>query len=581
MNAREFFAELKRRNVYKVAVGYGVVGWLVMQVAATIVPALHLPASLTTAVVVLVLLGFPIAVVVAWAFEMTPDGMKRTENVLPNEKIPQWSARKFGAMVVFVALVAATLLVFQLVPHKTSSTVPPAVGGVAKKSIAVLPFLNESGQPQDEYFSDGLSEELIAALAQIGDLKVIGRSSSFRFKDKNEESKTIGEKLGVSTLLEGTVRKQADRVRIVAELVNAADGSEVWSQTFDRALKDIFAVQSEIARAVASSLRLTLLGKSAGPTNDADAHTAYLQGNFYFGRRNTDDYRKAVGFFDEAIRLDPNYALAYAKRSEAWTWIADQSNDDPKPSWEAARRDAEKAIASDPDLAEAHAALGWVRSFGDWKFDQGVAELRRAQELSPGNATATDLLARILVYLGQSDEAEKLARQAIEIDPLVFQARNNLARILFVQGKLDEAVVQANKAAELQPTAASGHRWQALVAVLRRDGPAALREARLEPNEGYRRFLLALAYWATGDRPAADAALAELIAKDEKVEAYQIAQVCAWRGETEKAFHWLQIAFDQHDTGVLSLLTDPLMRSLRHDPRYPEMLAKIGLPKSA
>jgi TolB-like protein len=459
--------------------------------------------------------------------------------------------------------------------------VPPAVGGVAKKSIAVLPFLNESGQPQDEYFSDGLSEELIAALAQIGDLKVIGRSSSFRFKDKNEESKTIGEKLGVSTLLEGTVRKQADRVRIVAELVNAADGSEVWSQTFDRALKDIFAVQSEIARAVASSLRLTLLGKSAGPTNDADAHTAYLQGNFYFGRRNTDDYRKAVGFFDEAIRLDPNYALAYAKRSEAWTWIADQSNDDPKPSWEAARRDAEKAIASDPDLAEAHAALGWVRSFGDWKFDQGVAELRRAQELSPGNATATDLLARILVYLGQSDEAEKLARQAIEIDPLVFQARNNLARILFVQGKLDEAVVQANKAAELQPTAASGHRWQALVAVLRRDGPAALREARLEPNEGYRRFLLALAYWATGDRPAADAALAELIAKDEKVEAYQIAQVCAWRGETEKAFHWLQIAFDQHDTGVLSLLTDPLMRSLRHDPRYPEMLAKIGLPKSA
>jgi TolB-like protein len=581
MNAREFFAELKRRNVYKVAVGYGVVGWLVMQVAATIVPALHLPASLTTAVVVLVLLGFPIAVVVAWAFEMTPDGMKRTENVLPNEKIPQWSARKFGAMVVFVALVAATLLVFQLVPHKTSSTVPPAVGGVAKKSIAVLPFLNESGQPQDEYFSDGLSEELIAALAQIGDLKVIGRSSSFRFKDKNEESKTIGEKLGVSTLLEGTVRKQADRVRIVAELVNAADGSEVWSQTFDRALKDIFAVQSEIARAVASSLRLTLLGKSAGPTNDADAHTAYLQGNFYFGRRNTDDYRKAVGFFDEAIRLDPNYALAYAKRSEAWTWITDQSNDDPKPSWEAARRDAEKAIASDPDLAEAHAALGWVRSFGDWKFDQGVAELRRAQELSPGNATATDLLARILVYLGQSDEAEKLARQAIEIDPLVFQARNNLARILFVQGKLDEAVVQANKAAELQPTAASGHRWQALVAVLRRDGPAALREARLEPNEGYRRFLLALAYWATGDRPAADAALAELIAKDEKVEAYQIAQVCAWRGETEKAFHWLQIAFDQHDTGVLSLLTDPLMRSLRHDPRYPEMLAKIGLPKSA
>jgi len=583
MNPGKFFAELKRRNVYKVAVAYAVVGWLVMQVAATVVPALHLPDAITSAVVVLALLGFPIALVIAWAFEMTPQGMKRTEYVSPNDVIPQWSGRKFAAMIASVAFLAVTLFVFQMLRSKSISTVPSIASTVSEKSIAVLPFLNESGDASDEYFSDGLSEELIAALAQIGELKVIGRSSSFRFKGKNEESKTIGEKLGVSTLLEGTVRKQADHVRIVAELINAADGRELWSRTFDRALKDIFAVQAEIAEAVAGSLELTLLGredKSArnASTQSVEAHNAYLQGHFYFERRNPEDYRKAVGFFDEAIRLDPNYALAYAERSEAWTWIADQSNEKQKEAWAAARSDAEKAVATDPHLSEAHAALGWVRFFSEWKFDEGLAELRRAQQLSPGNPTANDLLARVTVYLGQTREAEQLARQAIELDPLAYTARSNLARILFTEGKLGEADAEARKAAELQPSASSSHRWQVLIAVLRGDGQTALREAQLEPNAGYRRYELALAHYARGDRPAADAALTELIAQDRNVEAYQIAEVYAWRGETEKAFEWLQIAFDNHDTGLLSLLIDPLLRGLRDDPRYHSFLGKMGFP---
>ena len=583
MNSRNFFAELKRRNVYKVAVAYAVVGWLMMQVAATVVPALHLPDVIVSAVVVLTLLGFPIALVIAWAFEMTPEVMKRTENVSPNEAIPQWSARKFTAMIVSIALLAAALLVFQMLRSKAVSSAPSAGSMVSEKSIAVLPFLNESGDPGDEYFSDGLSEELIAALAQIDDLKVIGRSSSFRFKGKNEESKTIGKKLGVSTLLEGTVRKQADHVRIVAELVNAADGSELWSRTFDRKLKDIFAVQEEIAEAVAGSLELKLLGredKSArnASTQSVEAHNAYLQGHFYFARRNLEDYRKAVGFFDEAIRLDPDYALAYAERSEAWTFIGDLSNEKQKEAWATARSDAEKAVAIGPSLSEAHAALGWVRFFVEWKFGEGLAELRRAKQLSPGNPTVNDLLARVLVYLGHFQEAEELARQAIELDPLTFLARNNLARILYVEGKLDEAEASARKAAELQPTAASSHRWQVMIAILRGDGEAALREAQLEPDASYRHFELALAYYARGDRLAADAALTELIAQDRNVATYQIAQVYARRGETEKAFEWLQIAFDNHDTGMLSLLIDPLMRGLHHDARYKGLLAKIGLP---
>ena len=584
MNPRTFLAELKRRHVYRVAIAYAVVAWLLIQVATQVFPFFEIPNWVVRLVVLVSVLGFPISLIIAWAFEMTPQGMKREGDIAPNEYIPHWSTRKFAALIVTIAMLAMGALMFQLVRSKpTSPAQITAAAMPSQKSIAVLPLLNESGDPGDEYFSDGLSEELIAALAQVRGLKVIGRSSSFRFKDKKEDSKAIGEKLGVSTLLEGTVRKQGDQVRIVAELINAADGSELWSRTFDRELKDIFAVQSEIAMAVATSLELTVLGaneKSAqnAATKSVEAHNAYLQGHFYFERRNLEDYRKSVGFFDQAIHLDPGYALAYAERSEAWAWIGDLSSEKQKEAWAAAGTDAEKAVAIDPHLAEAHAALGWVRFFIEWKFAEGLAELGRAQELSPWNPTANDLMARVVVYLGQFQEAEKLARQAIELDPLGYQARTSLARVLSAEGKLDEAEAAGRKGVELQPTAAGNHRWQVFVAIQRGNGAAALREAQLEPNEGYRRFELALAHYARGDRSAADAALAELIAKDRNFLAYQIAEVYAWRGEKDKAFEWLQISLNDHDTGTLSLLIDPLMRGLSDDVRYDGLLAKIGLP---
>ena len=584
MNSRTFLAELKRRHVYRVAIAYGVVAWLLIQVATQVFPFFEIPNWVVRLVVLVSVLGFPISLIIAWAFEMTPQGMKREEEIAPNEYIPHWSTRKFAALIVTIAMLATGVLMFQLVRSKpTSPAQITAAAMPSQKSIAVLPLLNESGDPGDQYFSDGLSEELIAALAQVRGLKVIGRSSSFRFKDKKEQSKAIGEKLGVSTLLEGTVRKQGDQVRIVAELINAADGTELWSRTFDRELKDIFAVQSEIAMAVATSLELTVLGANEesaqnAATKSVEAHNAYLQGHFYFERRNLEDYRKSVGFFDQAIHLDPGYALAYAERSEAWAWIGDLSSEKQKEAWAAAGTDAEKAVAIDPHLAEAHAALGWVRFFIEWKFAEGLAELRSAQQLSPWNPTANDLLARVVVYLGQFQEAEKLARQAIELDPLAYQPRTSLARVLSAEGKLDEAEAAGRKGVELQPTAAGCRRWQVFVAIQRSNGAAALREAQLEPNEGYRRFELALAHYARGDRPAADAALAELIAKDRNFLAYQIAEVYAWRGENDKAFEWLQISLDNHDTGTLSLLIDPLMRGLRHDARYGDLLTKIGLP---
>jgi TolB-like protein/cytochrome c-type biogenesis protein CcmH/NrfG len=577
-----FFAELKRRNVYKVAVAYIVAGWLLVQVATQVFPFLEIPNWVVRLVIAVVAIGFPIALIIAWAFEATPEGIKRTEVA------DAAGQRSLGGAWIYIVLVGAfvSLGLFFLGRYTAGNATPrhsAAATATPQKSIAVMPLLNESGDPSDEYFSDGLSEELIAALGQIRNLKVIGRSSSFRFKDRKEEPKAIGEKLGVSTLLEGTVRKQGNKVRIVAELINAADGTELWSRIFDRELKDIFAVQAEIAQAVAASLELTLLGNkdttaASASTQNAEAHNAYLQGHFYFARRNVEDYRKAISLFDQAIRLDPDYALAYAERAEAWTFIGDLNVEQKKEAWAAAKRDAEKAVAVGPNLAEAHAALGWVRFFCEWKFAEGLAELKRARELAPANPTANDLLARVLIYVNQIAEAEKLARQAIELDPLAYLARGNLARILLAEGKLDEADSEARKSAELQPAGAGNHRWQVTVAVLRGDGDTALREAQLEPNEGYRRFELALAHYAQGDRAAADKALADMVANDRNLLAYQIAEVYAWRGETDKAFEWLQISYDNHDTGLLSLLIDPLMRGLRTDPRYKSMVEKVGLP---
>jgi TolB-like protein/lipoprotein NlpI len=592
VNSRNFFAELKRRNVYKVAITYAVVAWLLIQAASILLPTFEAPTWVMKAFVVLLAFGFVMSVMISWAFEATPEGLKRTENIPKDAVLPTWNPRKFATFIVVVAAIAAGLFAYQFLrPVRTSHRDFRQIedgrpGGaslpISRKSIAVLPLLNESGDPKDEYFSDGLSEELIAALAQIKDLKVIGRSSSFRFKDRKEESKTIGEKLGVATLLEGTVRKQGERVRIVAELVNAADGIELWTQTFNRELKDIFAVQQEIAAAVASSLKATLLGadeQSSANPKTAEAHNAYLQGRYYFQRRNLEDYRKAVGHYDEAIRLDPQYALAYAERSEAWTLIGDLTGEG-KTAWPKARIDAEKAVAIAPALAEAHAALGWVRFFTEWRFAEGLSELKRAKELAPANPTANDLLARMIVYLGRLDEAENQGRQAVESDPLAAAPQNNLARILWYEGKLDEADAAARKAAELQPNSASSRRWQVLVAIKRGDSETALREAQLEPDESYRRFELAVAQYARGDRTAADAALTDLIAHDQGLD-YQVAQVYAVRGEREKAFEWLQIAFDNHDTGMLALLVDPLLNSLRDDPRYKTLIAKMNFPATS
>jgi TolB-like protein/Flp pilus assembly protein TadD len=579
MNPRGFFAELKRRNVYKVAVAYAVVGWLVMQIAATIVPALHLPDVITTAVVVLTLLGFPIALVIAWAFEMTPEGMKRTESVSPNESIPQWSRRKFAVFIAIVAVIAAGLLAYQFARSKGAR-----VTTAADKSIAVLPLVNTSGDSGNDYFSDGLSEELIAVLAKIPGLKIIGRSSSFLFKGKSDDSRTIGEKLGVANLLEGSVRKQGDRVRIVAELINAADGRALWSETYDRELKDVFAVQSEIAVAVTDQLKIKLFGapakSDAAPSNDnLAAYNALQQGTFYLRLSTEEGTRKATEFYGGALRLDPNYALAHANLSSAWrqlgaTWLGGAEANE---AYAKARNEAHVALSLAPNLSAAHEALGFVLLTPDLDFAGADAEFRKSEELSPADAAPKNARSYSFAAEGRLAEAENLARQALTLDPLGVTRYLNLARILIGGGRYDEAEAALRKTLALQPAAARQHVYLTIIDILRGNTAAALQDAQLEPPGFWRDYALALATQRQSDRAAADAALQKLIHEDAVNGPFQIAAVYGLRNEPDKMFEWLDRAYAERDSGLTQLLVTPFILNYRDDPRFAAFCQKLKL----
>jgi len=331
MNSESFFGELKRRNVIRIAGLYLVGAWLLTQVASTLLPAFDVPSWALRALIVTLAIGFIPALIFSWVFELTPEGLKREEDVVREQTITLRTGRRMDRMIIVVLVLALGYFAFDkfvLTPRREAAL---AVSGapnesksvISEKSIAVLPLMNSTGDAANEYFSDGMSEEFISTLSRLHELKVIGRTSSFQFKGKTDDSKAIGEKLGVYYLLEGSVRKSADRVRIAVALINAADGANVWSETYDRELKDIFAVQSEIAGAVAKQLKVALLGNNgqtaqlataATPSNqNVQAYNALLQGNFYFNRSTADDMRKAIGYYKEAIRLNPRYALAYAK----------------------------------------------------------------------------------------------------------------------------------------------------------------------------------------------------------------------------------------------------------------------------
>ena len=505
------------------------------------------------------------------------------------QKPPQRSSAGLIAALAFVAVIASSGVYY--FTHRA-----PQSAAISEKSIAVLPLVNSTGDPANEYFSDGMSEEFISSLSRLQDLKVVGRTSSFQFKGKAENSKTIGEQLGVYYLLEGSVRKSADRVRIAVALIKSGDGANVWSETYDRELKDIFAVQSEIAGAVAKQLKVALLGHNgqtaqlttaATPSNqNVEAYNALLQGNFYFNRRTAEDTRKAIGYYEEAIRLDPRYALAYAKLSYSAETLPTRYPGVPTGEREEAiakaRASAKSALALDPNLADAHLTQGRILTDFDLNFAAAETELRRASELAPQNADVITGLATLTTYLGRLDEAVALRQRAIAVDPLRVTSHQNLAFNLMPLGHYDEADAALRKAIELQPSAANNYAMLARLEILRGNPGAAVESAKKETDPFWRTFGLALAQFANGNRAEADAALKKLIDENADDGGSQIATVYALRKEPEKMFEWLDHAVTTHDAGVNELLSDPFLRAYKDDPRFIAFAQKIGvMPKDS
>jgi TolB-like protein/Tfp pilus assembly protein PilF len=584
MKIDNFFTELKRRNVYKVAVAYAVVGWLVIQVSSTVLPTFHAPEWAMQTLMVLVALGFLIALVIAWAFELTPEGLKRTEDI---DLARQAGTKSHGWIYIVIVGAAFSIGLFFIgrytARNSTARQSETATVSYPQKSIAVLPLVNTSGDPSNEYFSDGLSEELIAVLAKIPDLKVIGRSSSFLFKGKSGDSGAIGQKLGVANLIEGSVRKQGERVRIVAELINAADGRSIWSETYDRELKDVFAVQEEIAKAVAEQMKVRLLGEKtrsdAVPSNqNPAAHNAILQSDFYFQQQTADSIQKAIRFAQEAVRLDPNYALAYAKLSQAWRqYAASFAVEDASKAYDEARRAADRAVSLAPDLIEVRMAVGLLAMNPGLDFPAGEKEFRHVLQSSVNNATAKNGLCLSLLAQGRLTEAEETCRQALLLDPLLTNLWFNLGRITVGTGRYKEAEEAFRKGLELQPNASRFHTYLATLDILQNRPAQAMANAQLE-NEGFwRDYAVALVQQAQGDQSVADAALKNFIAKDSVGGAFQIAVLYAIRKEPDQMFQWLDTAYDTRDSGLTQLAVTPFFFPYLHDPRFTALCQKLNV----
>jgi TolB-like protein/Tfp pilus assembly protein PilF len=448
----------------------------------------------------------------------------------------------------------------------------------------VLPFADMSPGKDQEYFSDGLAEQLIHELAKKPGLKVVGRSSSFQFKGKNEDLRSVGRKLGVANVLEGSVRRDGNHLRITAELIKANDGFQLWSRTYDREIKDIFAVQDEIARSTTEALQLKLLvnnGQAAPSTvhsANPEAYQAYLRAKYFSVRGlSKEDLGKALAYSDKAIKLDEKYAPAWALRAWVQNMRAEISLTDFTEGYRRARDDAERAIALDPTSASAYLALAMTQIDYDWDWDAANTCLTKAIALEPGSAEVFSTRSYLYTVMGNLDQATKLEEQAVALDPLSADSLTELGYLLYVTDRYDRAQTEMQKALDLNPQASYVHANLGKILVAEGKPSQALAEFEKEPLEWGKLTGRALAYHSLGRETDSNAAMAELIAKHDTDAAYQIAEAYAFRGESNKSFEWLERAYKQRDPGLPNIKTDPLLKTLRHDPRFTELLKKMRL----
>jgi TolB-like protein/Tfp pilus assembly protein PilF len=585
--AHSLFSELKRRNVLRAAVLYAGAVWALAQGLSQLLPLFGDYEWIARWFVIAACVGFPFWIVFAWFYEFTPHGLKRESEVAPDHSVARSTGRKLDKWIIAVLMLAVVLLATDQFATRREGVRKTAVAGDAK-SIAVLPLINESGDPGEQYFSDGLSEELISALGQVRDLKVIGRSSSFRFRGKaQDDSAGIGTQLGVATLLEGTVRKQGDQVRIVASLIKASDGSQLWSQTYDRQLKDVFAVQSDVATSVADELKAGVFGQAIQmtdkpPGGNLAAYDAMLQGQWYAERRNRADYLKAVGYYQQAIALDPDYALAYARLAIAQQWFNDwmANREERKLAGAQARANALKAVALAPRSATALGALGVVQAWTDFDYPAAEATLKKAVALDPSNAETWYELADVTACQGRLVEGVAMMRKALVLEPLNASFHFYTGQFLLAQGQTDEAITELKRAIQLQPSA-DGYRAVLGWALMRRGQfDQALAAVRADPGDADRLEALAMIWYTRGDKVRAQARLDELIRKDGDVGPGLVAAVYAFEGNTDQAFVWLDRGLKMKDPSTAAIYEAPysVVQALRKDPRFAALCHKLGIP---
>ena len=477
-----------------------------------------------------------------------------------------------------VLILAAAYFVYTNFQKKSKENIPSKIEAVIDRSIAVLPFVDMSAGKDQEYFSDGLSEELLNLLAKIPELKVICRTSSFSFKGKNEDLRTIADKLGVAHVLEGSVRKDGNKIRVTAQLIKATDGSHMWSETYDRDLKGIFKLQDEIAQAVVQELKLKLLDTSSTPGN-IEAYNLILQGNYYYDKLDKDNVAKAVDFYKQALAIDSTDAMAWGKLANTLSRQAWQNYIDRNTGREQAKLAAMKAIALNNNLAIGYLELGDLKLYQDFEWKGAEENYQKALSLEPVNTDILYSLGGGLYFAtGRWKEAIRDMKKCIELDPLKPLYHLNLGNILTHAGRPDEAIAYFKKTLEINSQFQRAHLYLGRNYLLSGKTEMALKEMQQENMEVFRVFGVALAYHALGLRKEAEEALKNFTDKFKNEWNYLLAELYAYRGEKDNAFMWLENAYNKKDGWLVFLKGDPLLKNLKSDSRYNAFMKKMNLP---
>lgn len=590
-------AELRRRDVFRVGAAYLVAAWLVIQIAETLFPLFGFGDAPARIVVIVLAIGFIPTLVGAWVFKLTPEGLKRESGADESTQSNSPEAGKRLDRIIIVALALALGYFafdrFVLAPQRETAAEARAAAEIEKarqqgraealvdsygdNSIVVLPFVNMSDDAANTYFSDGISEELLNLLAGVPGLRVISRTSAFSYKGKDVKLSQVAEELNVAHVLEGSVRKSGDRVRITAQLIEARTDSHLWSQTWDLMLDDIFAVQEQIAAQVVEHLKITLLGQPPQPVaTDPEAYASFLQARYLGGLGNAEAYQEAIRLLQQVVATDPAYVAAWDALAGNYINQATKGLRAAQEGFTLAREASEKALAIDPRFAPAHARLGWVAMLHDGDLAQAARHYQRAVELAPASVRILGDAASLLKSLGRIGECVAFDEYVVARDPVNPTGFFNLGGSYAYAGRWDEAIAAWQTALRLSPGRIGAHFQIGIGRLFQDDPDAALAEFEREPLEVYRLIGLPMAHHARGDRVASDRARRQLIEIYQKDAAYNIAYVFAFLGEADKAFEWLATAVEYGDPGLAELTYDPLFRNIHSDPRWLPLLESQG-----